>query len=465
MSSTQVDKVLISDVLCERKVIGTILSISGVYVSVAEHLSPDCFYDERCNGIYNAIVEVYKRGDDIDVVSVIAELAKEGSNIEPTFVLELSSEAGYGSETVLERNALRLKELDTRRRLWRLGQRLINAGVSETDEVVDIQQQAMEGLNGLFGSTSGVFTLTDALNSLTKIMTRNMQQDVVTTGSRTGFRRIDAKGGFQPTDLIIIAGRTSQGKTALSLSILKNMAERGDGVAFYSMEMSKEQLAARMLAMKSGVSSSSILYNGDINPEELGMIDKAKGLLPGDNVYFDDDCTSNIDTILLSIRKLYMRYKIKGAIVDYLQILSVLSKSSSTREQQMGDACRRLKNLAKELKIWIIAISQLSRNSQDPVPTLGQLRDSGQIEEAADVVMFVYRPEMYNRSFPEPFNELTEEDVKGKAMIDVAKGRNIGIFKFIVDFDAPTTHFTDLRDDEGEYEQVPDEPVEDEMPF
>ena len=158
-----------------------------------------------------------------------------------------------------------------------------------------------------------------------------------------------------------------------------------------------------------------------------------------------------------------IKHDIKGAVVDYLQILNVNQKNNSyTREQAMGDAARRLKNLAKELGIWVIALSQLNRNSQDPVPTMARLRDSGQIAEAADIVMLVYRPEIYHRTFPQPFEQLTEEEVKGKAMIDVAKGRNIGVFKFLVEFNAQTTHFVDMSLEDN-YE--PMAPVEEDAPF
>lgn len=136
------------------------------------------------------------------------------------------------------------------------------------------------------------------------------------------------------------------------------------------------------------------------------------------------------------------KYDIDGAAVDYLQILKVNMKGAN-KEQQMGDVARRLKNLAKELDIWIIALSQLNRDKDNPVPSIARLRDSGQIAEAADMVMLIYRPEVKGKSYPGEFSHV---DTKSTAMIDVAKGRNIGIMKFICKFDAPTTHFYDLQD-------------------
>ena len=150
------------------------------------------------------------------------------------------------------------------------------------------------------------------------------------------------------------------------------------------------------------------------------------------------------------------KYGISGAIVDYLQILSVNMKGSNT-EQQMGEAARRLKNLAKELDIWIVALSQLNRDSINPVPSLARLRASGQIAEAADVVMLIYRPELYGKYYPEPFQNA---DTHGTAMIDIAKGRNIGLAKFLVRFEAANTRFSEM-----ESGFVPTSPEPEEEPF
>ena len=135
-----------------------------------------------------------------------------------------------------------------------------------------------------------------------------------------------------------------------------------------------------------------------------------------------------------------IKHDIDGAVIDYLQILNVNMKGAN-KEQQMGDVARRLKNLAKDLDIWIIALSQLNRDNLNPVPTLARLRDSGQIAEAADVVILIYRPEVKDKPYPDEFKNVS---TKGTAMIDIAKGRNIGLLKFICGFDASTTRFYDL---------------------
>ena len=242
-------------------------------------------------------------------------------------------------------------------------------------------------------------------------------------------------------------------KTSLAIALALSAAKNGEGVAFYSMEMKKEQLAARMIAIESGVPSNNILYS-QLSTEQFGLVDKGIGKIYGKPVYFDDRSNSNIDTILTSIRTMKLKYNISGAVVDYLQILSVNMKGSNT-EQQMGEAARRLKNLAKDLDIWIVALSQLNRDMVNPIPSLARLRASGQIAEAADVVMLLYRPERYGKFYPEPFQNARTD---GTAMVDVAKGRNIGICKFIIGFDASTTHFYDM-------DSFPAPLTDDEEPF
>ena len=269
-----------------------------------------------------------------------------------------------------------------------------------------------------------------------------------------------------PRELFVISDFVVTHNTSLALCMTRHAIESGAKVAFYSMEMTKEQLTARLLSAKANIPANNILYSGSLAPSELRLIDEARGKLPGDNLFFDDKSTSNIDSILLSIRILKMQKDIDGAVVDYLQILNVNSKSTSfSREQAMGDAARRFKNLAKELNIWIIALSQLSRDSTCPEPNLNRLRDSGQIGEAADVVILVYRAEYYNRAYPAPFDNKDDYPTDGTAMIDVAKGRNIGTFKFFMGFNKSTTNFfkTNLVQDEVD---VPfEKPEERDAPF
>lgn len=454
---------LVNDPKAEQYVIGSLLVDPTAYTLVSQYLDEDCFYDPMCRDIWKAVNNMGKQGMPIDVISVSAELSKQKLNVTALDLMNISAQ--IASSAHVEYHAIRLQDLGRRRKLWVVGQQLSKVGLSEEILTADAHQEAIESIGGVFEKADGVFTLDDAMNSLNEIMVKNATVGGVTTGTKTGMERFDEKGGLQKSDLIIVAGETSQGKTSLALCMTRHAIENGAKVAFYSMEMTKEQLTARLLSAKTNIPANNILYSGSLTPSEIRMIDDARGKLPGENLFFDDKSTSNIDSILLSIRMLKMQKDIDGAVVDYLQILNVNSRSTSfSREQAMGDAARRFKNLAKELNIWIIALSQLSRDSNCPEPNLNRLRDSGQIGEAADVVILVYRAECYNRAYPAPFDNKDDYPTDGTAMIDVAKGRNIGTFKFFMGFNKNTTNFfkTDLINEE----QVPfEKPEEADAPF
>lgn len=431
----------VSDIDCEKSVLSSIIYGNGDLNDVREILSEDCFYAEKNKQVYRAILSVADSGEKVDLLSVVAELKKQNSEIS---AIELAEMGTSFTSYELSRDSKRLRELDMRRKLWLVGMELSSSCTKEIGDVGEIMQHTKDKLEGIFCNVeTGVSTLRDIIKKLFDIMSQNANQQGCLTGTTTGFKNFDEKGGLQPGNLIIVAGETSQGKTSLALSMAYNAIQSGDKVAFYSMEMTNEELGARLLAINSGVSSSDILYNSRLGEEKLKLIDYSAGVLKYDNMFFDDRSTSNIDTILVSIRSMKIKHNIKGAIVDYMQILNVNMKNTN-KEQAMGDIARRLKNLAKELGIWIIALSQLNRNSDNPVPNLNRLRDSGQIAEAADVVVFVYRAEYYGKSFPEPFENV---DTENKAMIDIAKGRNIGTSRFLCHFDKKNTFFSDITEE------------------
>ncbi len=436
-------ELLVGDVACEQALIGTLMLYDCID-EVRQYLSADCFTSPTHRDVYLACVAVANNGQEVNFINVNTELQKTGSTIAVTDIIDYPNHA---ARTALEAPnfALRLQNLAVRRKAWAIGRHLVENGIKETEDIIEVAQRAADELSNLnISDNEGISTLQDAVQGLNEQMERNAANGGGLTGTNTGFRKLNEKGGLQGSDLIIIAGETSQGKTCLALSITRKAIEKHK-VAFYSLEMTKEQLAARLLSAESGVPANELLYSGSLSEQQLRDYDAAVGRLPMNNLLFDDRSTSNLDTILASIRKLKREQDIQGTVIDYLQILGInASTKSASKEQLMGDAARRLKNIAKELNIWVIALSQLNRNMQDPVPNLNRLRDSGQIAEAADVVMFVYRPEYYGKQFPEPF---ASTDPLNKAMIDVAKGRNIGIFKFLVDFNKASASFTDAQDE------------------
>lgn len=441
------NRVMPQNLEAEKLVLGTLMTERNALNEVRELLTPETFYDKFHSQIYTAILEVTDKGNRPDMIAVKNQL--DADNIEYRLI-DFMSIAGCNTFDLYQHAAI-VHDKAKRREFYEIGQYLIANCFSEEYDLEDVLSDAKDKLDGIFVDSSGsVSTLEDAVKGVYDQISKNFVGTTGLTGYPTGFSEYDNRsGGLQKSDLVIIAAETSQGKTSLAIKIAMN-AECN--VAFYSMEMKKEQIAARMISIESGVPSNDIQYSV-LSDIQFSMVDKGVGKILNKGVYFDDRSTSNIESILASIRSMKIKYGIEGVVVDYLQILTVNQKGTN-KEQQMAEAARRLKNIAKELDIWIVALSQLNRDSQNPIPSLARLRDSGQIAEASDVVMLIYRPEYYGKNYPEPFRTA---NTTGTAMIDVAKGRNIGVFKFLVGFKKETTNFYPL--DEVQY------CAEDEQPF
>ena len=446
----------ICDELCEESVLGTLLSYPIRINDSRDIFTRECFYNNKNKTIYDAIIELDSKGNSISIITIIPILQGNNSNITPSYVAEITNHVILSDEYY--QYAMRLYELSEKRKIYQMGYYLMKSSSNEMEDVNEILSNTRKTLDSFTDKKADQYiNINNSLEKVSSIVASNLSNERSIIGTKTGFNKIDEKGGWKPSDLIIIAAETSQGKTAFAASITLNAISDGGKIAFYSMEMQHQQVSARLLAMKSKVSSSSILY-GKLNKEELERFDKAIGELWDKNLFFDDRDSSNIDVILASIRNMKAKYDIDGAVVDYLQILSVNRGSRNTTDEQlMGDVARRLKNLAKELGIWIMALSQLSRNQDSPVPTMQRLRSSGQIAEAADVVLLIYRPEAYDKKYTEPY---TNTDTHGTALINITKGRNIGLSKFICKFDAPCTYFYD-DDCIGQYMPA----KEDDSPF
>ena len=267
------------------------------------------------------------------------------------------------------------------------------------------------------------------------------------TGIRTGLNQFDKHtGGLQGTDLIVIAAETSQGKTSLALSIAFNAAvNQSAKVAVFSMEMSDIQITARLTAMQTGISSKKLLFQ-PLARYDWEVFNLKMGTLPNADIYIDDCSSSNIDYIISGIKVAQMQQGIKVAIVDYLQLVKDGSKRSD--ESEIASNVRRFKNVAKELNITVILLSQLRREA-NPKPTINRLRGSGQIEEAADIAMLIWRPEYYGiQSYDD-----TDLSTTGTAEVIIAKGRNYGVGKFWLNFDPATTYFSNIQANEHRSEE------------
>lgn len=418
----------------EKVVLGTLITDSNILNDVRDILPTDAFYITKNKDIYQCVLDIADRGERVDIITVVNECQKKKLDVTPFDVAQLQQ----NYTPIVTDHVGILVEKYRRRKLYEIGAILQSNSYSEVNSINEVLSEVKDKLDGIFSSSrESVFTIRDAVQAVYDNIDKNLKGGSKLTGSPTGFSLFDKRsGGLQTSDLIIIAADSSQGKTSLAIKLAMNC---GCPVAFYSMEMKKEQIASRMISIESGIPSNEILYSKLLN-EQIKVIDKGVSQVIQKPIYFDDRSTSNIDTILSSIRMMKIKYGIKGVIVDYLQILNVNMKGAN-KEQQMGDVARRLKNIAKELDIWVIALSQLSRDSQNPAPSIARLRDSGQIAEAADMVILIYRPEIYGKKYPDEFADKSTENT---ALIDVAKGRNTGLMKFLVGFDSQTTNFYEM---------------------
>ncbi len=455
------EKILI-DLPCEQIVIGTLLNRQGEWHENADILSDGLFYDWRTNALYKAAKAIVDRGEQADIITMLPELERQKANVSPQDLIEVSD---HVSILAVRPYVLRLLEMQRRREMARIAMRLNTDAHNEGKSVEQAQATAQGELNGLLATVStSIKTLADVGRDFTENYIKANRKGGRCTGLPTGFRVADDMGGFQLGDLWVIAAESSQGKTSLAINVADNVARHGMAVAFYSMEMTAAQLYARMLAARTGIPSST-LCTRPLTDGQMEAYCNASTEMGQYHVYFDERSTSSLETILASIRTLAYRNGIKMAVIDYLQILNVNTKSLN-QEQALGDAARRFKNIAKELNICIVVLSQLSRDKDNPRPNIARLRGSGQIVEAADGVWLVYRPEYYGTryAYPEPYSKV---NTHGTAMIDVAKGRNIGTRKFIVAFNSALTRFYDLPQDQLPTGDMKDTSVEDgdDVPF
>lgn len=462
------NKVLLHDDQCEKQVLGVLLTYRDCFDLFHDYCTEDVFANPTNRYFFQCISGVVSEDKTPDIVSLFEYTQKHpmpGSSDEENRLLagaiaELVS--SVVSSVTFEQNCIRLADLSRRRKMYVIGCQLIAAGTSEMGDTDEIKAKVLEELQALDESPqTSVKSVKEALSSLNGIVESNIS-GTRTIGYPTGFSFLDDKGGMQPTDLWVVAAEFSQGKTSLALDFCLNAASAGYPAAFYSTEMMSTQLAARMVAGKSGISSRVIMQQ-PLNGENLTMFDNAIGKLEGLPIYFDDTSTLSVERIIASIRSMVRNRGVKVAFVDYLQTLQTNERNMRmTEEQFYGVTARKFKNLAKELQICIVLISQISRSKDTTEPTLSRIRGSGQISEAADVVLLIYRPEFYNKSYSGTRCKVSTKDT---AQIKLAKGRNIGTGDFICGYNAPTTHFYELDTIPMIEDGREDEKIDNDRPF
>ena len=399
----ELGKVPPHDIEAEQAIIGSMLTDKDAVISAIEVLKPDDFYREDNKIIYEAILNLYNRSEPIDVITVRAELESMGK-IDNVGGLEYLVELPDKVPTTA--NSMKyikiVEEKSSLRKLIKTANEIIELGYNPTEDVDDIMEGAEKKIFNIMQDKDqkGYSPLKDVLvESFTKLEELyNRKQHI--TGVPSGFTDLDYRtAGFHGSELILIAARPAMGKTAFALNIATNAALRANvPVALFSLEMSKEQLVNRILCSESMVDSNKI-RTGKLEEDDWTKLAETIGPLSEAEMYIDDTPGINIMEIRAKCRKLKIEKNIGLVVIDYLQLIQGTGKRNGSREQEISEISRSLKILAKEIDVPVIALSQLSRAAEqrpDHRPMLSDLRESGAIEQDADIVMFLYRDDYYN---------------------------------------------------------------------
>ena len=438
----------------EKQVLGYMLNAtSEVIRRLRDELDPECFYSDFHRSVYETICKLDDSGLNADIISVTDHFRKLGQEDKLFDIVQISSSYTYYDDIAVEQHIQILNNYRAHRKLWMLGQLLITEAKAMTDdkehidEIIANAQEELLHVN--LSSNEDDVSLREILSDLSQRIDNNTNGIENADVTKTGFPYIDANGGFEAGTLIIIGAVASMGKTSLADSFVLSIIKQDIPVAFFSLEMTNIRIAARMLSSVSTVNSQK-LYNDKLDYMEKISTDKAFKEMDAyaDNLFFPRKPKTTLAGIIKAIRYFYTKRHIRGAVIDYVQLISGES-SKQNREQFIGECAHTLQALAKELGIWIVLLSQLNRstNSGNPVPSGDSLRDSGQIKEAADCIYLIYRPQYYNDvegkdyTYPVPYEHV---DPNGTAMIIAAKNRNGTTGSFICGFNPMLTTFYPL---------------------
>ncbi|MEO8287373.1 MAG: replicative DNA helicase [Chloroflexota bacterium] len=429
------------DLGAEEAVLGSLLLDRDAIIKIAPFLRPEDFYREAHGWIYGAVLDLYGRREPPDPVTLASELERGGrlENIGGySYLVKLVNSTPtavhieyYGH--IVERTAVL-------RRLISAGGEIAALGYSEDKETTVVLDKAEQILFSISQrtATKDFASIEQVLNEYYDRIESIQHSPGSVVGVSTGFHDLDeVTGGLQKSDLIIMAARPGVGKTSLSLGIAHNAAERGARVGVFSLEMSREQLVQRLLAVETGVDSQRLRL-GYLNDEEWQNVSDAIGRLAQMPIFIDDSAGLTIHEVRSKSRRLEAEAGVDLLIIDYLQLMQGTGRRDGNRVQEVSEISRGLKVLARELNIPVIACAQLSRaveSRTNHVPMLSDLRESGSIEQDADIVMFIHREEMYN----------PETEKKGIAEIHISKHRNGPLTTIPLRFFNRTTKFADLE--------------------
>lgn len=392
------------DIEAEQAILGCMLTDKDSVISAIEVLKEDAFYREDNRAIYSAILGLYSRSEPIDIITVKAELVENG-NFERVGGLEYLASLPERVPTTanVEKYIKIVDEKSMLRKLINTSNELVALGYDETEEVDNIMDMAEKKIFDLASkkNTKGYTSIKDVLvESFSKLEELYNNKGKV-SGTPTGFVDFDnITSGLHDSDLIIVAARPAMGKSAFAINLAANVAlQAGKGVAIFNLEMSKEQVGNRILCSEAMVDSNKV-RTGLLEDDDWVKLASTLSRLSEAPIYIDDTAGISIMEIRAKCRKLKLEKDIGLVVIDYLQLIQGSGTKNSSREQEISEISRSLKILAKELNIPVIALSQLSRSVEkrdDKRPMLSDLRESGAIEQDADIVIFLYRDDYYNQ--------------------------------------------------------------------
>lgn len=421
MEEALVKRIMPNSLEAEQSVIGSMIMDREAIITTMEMLSLEDFYYKQYGLLFQAMVDLFDAGEPIDLVTLQVKLKsmnvpEEISSLE--FVRDLLTSVPTSANVASY--AQIVKDKSVLRRLIKVTEDISNKcyqGQGDLDEILAETEKNIFNLIQNQGGKDFVPIKEIVLNALEKIEQASKTQGNV-TGIHTGFVDLDYKmSGLQPSDFILVAARPSMGKTAFVLNIAQYVAfHEKMATAIFSLEMAKEQLVNRLFSLESRV-DAQVLRSGNLSDSDWEKLIEGAGVIGSSNLIIDDTPGISISELRSKCRKFKLEHDLKLVIIDYLQLMSGGKGRNDSRQQEISEISRSLKGLARELNVPIIALSQLSRAvEQRPEhrPMLSDLRESGAIEQDADVVMFIYRDDYYNK----------DSDMKNIAEINIAKQRN-----------------------------------------
>ena len=449
MDETLIKRIMPNSLEAEQSVIGSMIMDKDAIISANEILIEDDFYHKQYGILFQSMIELYNDGKPVDLVTLQNKLKEkdvpqEVQSLE--FVRDLVTSVPTSANIKYYANIV--KDMAMKRKLIHVMEDIENecyVGKESLDSIMDKTEHDVFALTSSRQTGDYVPIRQVVMNALEKIEKASQQQGTV-TGIPTGFIDLDYRtAGLQPSDLILVAARPSMGKTAFVLNLAQHVAfHENMCTAIFSLEMSKEQLVNRLFSLESRVDAQA-LRTGNLSDADWEQLVEGAGIIGDSELIIDDTPGISISEMRSKCRKYKLEHDLKLIIIDYLQLMSGSGRGSESRQQEISDISRSLKALARELSVPVIALSQLSRAVEqrpDHRPMLSDLRESGAIEQDADVVMFIYRDDYYNKD-----TELT-----GISEIIIAKQRNGPIGTVNLAWLPQYTKFANLERDFGDNE-------------